>query len=67
MPAQVCPFREVLPQQTVCVLVGPALPRAARFAKVDPSAHVAAKLRVLCHFGSLIPGEGSAESGWQVR
>src|SRR5215213_411384 len=55
--AQVCPLREVRAQQTVGVLVRPALPGGVRVAEVDLQARVDPQPRVLAHLRPLIPGQ----------
>ncbi len=50
--AQVFAFREVLPQQSVGVLVRAALPRAVRVAEVNLDARIDLETLVLSHFGS---------------
>src|SRR5215212_7534152 len=55
--AQVGAFREVLPQQTVGVLVRAALPRAVGVAEVDLNAGLDPQLCVLAHLRPLIPGQ----------
>src|SRR6202158_3732751 len=67
MHTQICALREVLSQQTVCVLVGAALPWALGIAEVDMQPCVDAQARVLAHLCALVPrqrltellGEGS--------
>src|SRR3712207_8633303 len=48
-------FREVLPQQTVGVLVRAALPRAVRIAEVDLHASVDPQSCMLRHLRPLVP------------
>ena len=52
---------EVLAEETVGVLVGSALPGTLGVAEVDGQVGVCAELGVLCHFGALVPGQGTAE------
>src|ERR1700730_2080045 len=59
--AQVCAFREVLPQQPIGVLVCAALPGASWIAKIDLDSRVDLETIVLCHFGSLIPGQRTTQ------
>ena len=54
--AQICALREVLPQQSVGIFVGAALPGASWIAKIDLDSRVNLETTVLSHFGSLIPG-----------
>src|SRR5665213_2146534 len=61
MDAQVCAFREVLPQQPVGVLVCATLPRASWVAKVDLDSRIDLETAVLSHFGSLIPGQRATQ------
>ncbi|CAA0096447.1 Uncharacterised protein [Starkeya nomas] len=57
VPAEISPFREVLPQKAVGVFVRAALPRALRIAEVDFQSALDAKPCVLSHLGSLTPGQ----------
>ncbi|GAC1679664.1 MAG: hypothetical protein NVS9B2_30660 [Steroidobacteraceae bacterium] len=66
MDAQVCAFREVLPQQPVGVLVSAALPRALWVAEVDLDTRIDLETIVLSHFGSLIPGQRATQLFGQV-
>ena len=63
--AQVRAFREVLPQQTVRVLVRPSLPRAARIAEIDCQPGIDSKLSMLSELGALIPGQRTSQVRWQ--
>ena len=60
VPAQVSALGEVLAEQAVGVLIGPALPRAMRVTEVDRQLYVEAELRMLSHLCALVPGERSA-------
>jgi hypothetical protein len=51
------PFREVLSEQAVRVLVAPALPRAAGIAEVDLHLGRQSEGRVLRQLGAAVPGE----------
>lgn len=64
--AEVCAFREVLPQKAVCIFIAPALPRALRVAEIDIDPCLRLELFVLRHFGALIPGQRFAHVFWQV-
>ena len=59
--AQIGALREVLAQQSVGVLVGAALPWALRISEVDLDARIDLETGMLGHFGSLIPGQRSAQ------
>ena len=65
--AQVGASGEVLAQQPVGVLVGPALPRALRIAEVDRQAGLDPQLGVLGHLGALVPGQRPAQLLGQRR
>ncbi len=54
-------FWEVLPQQTVGVLVRTPLPRASRITKVDFDVSVQAEAFVIRHFLATIPGQRFVE------
>ena len=64
---QVGALGEVLAQQAVGVLVGAALPGAVWIAEVDRHAGTDKLLRVLGHFGSLVPGQRLAQLFGQGR
>ena len=55
--AEVAALGEVLAQQAVGVLVGPALPGATRVAEIDLDAGVDGELQVLGHLPAVVPGE----------
>jgi hypothetical protein len=57
MPREFSSLREVLAQQTIGVLVGSTLPRALGITEVDGEAGIDSELRVLSHFGTLVPGQ----------
>jgi hypothetical protein len=57
---QVGTLGHVLAEQAVGVLVGAALPRAARIAEVDLHAQVDGELGVLGHLPAVVPSEGAA-------
>src|SRR5664280_836336 len=57
---------EVLTQETVGVLVGAALPRAARIAEVDGHAGSHRELVMLRHLGSLVPGDRLSQLGGEL-
>jgi len=67
MPAQVRAFGEVLPQQTVGILIRPSLPWTMGIAEVDRQARVDPELGVLSHLHSLVPGQRFAQVVWQHR
>jgi hypothetical protein len=65
MDAEDSAFWEVLTQQPVGVLVSAALPWTLRIAKVDLHACIDLETIVLSHFGSLVPGQRTAQFLWQ--
>src|ERR1039458_3136281 len=67
VPRQVGALREVLTQQTVCVLVGASLPGTVRIAEVDGEVRCDPELRVLSHLGTLIPRQRPPELLGQCR
>src|SRR5580692_819205 len=58
---QVGPLWEVLPQQTIGVLVGAALPRALRIAEVNVDIGCQSKTPVIAKLLTPIPGQGLVE------
>ena len=63
--AEIGAFGQVLAQQPVGVLVGAALPRAVRIAKVDLYARVDLQARVLGDLSSLIPSQRPTQLLWE--
>ena len=61
MDGKISPLREILPQQTVRVFVGPALPWTLRITKVHAEIGGNGKLLVLSQLHPPIPCEGPAE------
>jgi hypothetical protein len=59
--AQVGGLGEVLAEQPIGVLVGAALPRAARVTEEDLNAGVDGELGVLGHLPSVVPGQRAAQ------
>src|SRR4051812_22320951 len=59
--AQVRPLREILPQQTIGVLVRATLPRAVRIAEVHLQPRVDPQSCVLRHLRPLVPGQRATE------
>src|SRR4051794_16386715 len=55
-PGEVHPLGQVLPQESVGVLVGPALPRRVRVAKVDRDVRGECEVSVVGHLRTLVPG-----------
>ena len=55
--AQVAVFPEVLPEQTIYVLVGSSLPWFPRVSEEHSLVEKGRDLVVACHFGTLIPGQ----------
>src|SRR5688572_26160238 len=61
MQAQVGGTGEVLPQETVGVLAGPALPRTVGIAEVDHHVRIGGEADVFSHFLTLVPGQCSTQ------
>ena len=59
--AEIGAFGEVLAEETVGVLVGATLPGTLGVAEVDVEIGVYSELSVLCHLGSLVPGQRAAQ------
>jgi hypothetical protein len=55
VPAEICAFRKVLPQQAIGAFVAPALPGTLRVAEIDFQTCVDLELRMLGHLRTLIP------------
>jgi len=66
MLAEISALGEVLAEQTVRVLVASALLWALRVAKVDLETGIDPQLRVLGHFGTLVPGQRATQVGRQA-
>ena len=67
MNTQVGALREVLPQQSVCVLVRGSLTWTGRVAEVDRQARGLGYRVMLGHLGSAIPGEGATHRARYLR
>lgn len=61
VPADVCTFRKVLAQQSICILVRATLPRASWITEVDFQAGVDAKLSMLGQLRTLVPSQRLAQ------
>src|SRR5688500_8118975 len=64
--AEIGALGEVLPEQSVGVLVAGPLPWGVRVAEVDWQPRGLAQLRMLRHLGSLVPGQRASQRGGQV-
>ena len=62
---KVGPLRQVLAEQAIRVLVGPALPRTVRIAEVDLHAGGDREATMGRQFEAAVPGERGHEPDWQ--
>ena len=63
---QIRALRQVLPQQSVDVLIGTPLPWAMRVSKVDRCPCLLSDLGMLHHLFALVIGHGQAQGAWHL-
>lgn len=61
MNGQIGSFREVLPEQTVCIFIAASLPGASWITEVDVAPDCDAELVVTGHFFAAIPCQGHGQ------